>query len=169
MTHNLQLRHQVIKAIRRYLEDGGFIEVETPILTAPPRRRTGLPRTQPRQSREWFALPQSPQLFKQLLMVSGFDRYLKSPCFRDEDLRADRQPEFTQLDMEMSFMSQAEILHLNEDLVCHVLKIKNWNAPFRVSPTLRRSVTAAINLTPALAWNRQRLRSSQRLWFQSLF
>jgi aspartyl-tRNA synthetase len=133
MSANLQLRHQVIKTIRRFLEDKfNFIEIETPILT----------RSTPEGARdfilpsrvnlgEWFALPQSPQLFKQLLMVSGFDRYYQvARCFRDEDLRADRQPEFTQLDMEMSFMSQSEIMDLNEELVCQIFaEIKSVEIP----------------------------------------
>jgi aspartyl-tRNA synthetase len=139
MQKNLMLRYRVAMETRRYLDAAGFVDIETPMLTksTPEGARDYLVPSRVHDG-QFFALPQSPQLFKQLLMVAGFERYYQiTKCFRDEDLRADRQPEFTQIDCETAFLDEYEIRDLFENMVRHIFKtVMNVELanPFPVMP-----------------------------------
>ena len=137
MQNNLMLRYRVAMEVRKYLDEKGFVDIETPMLTksTPEGARDYLVPSRVHDG-AFFALPQSPQLFKQLLMVAGYDRYYQiTKCFRDEDLRADRQPEFTQIDLETSFLTEQDIRDLTEGMIRHVF-MKALNVDLGVYPVM---------------------------------
>ena len=142
MQKNLMLRYRVAMEVRKFLDELGFVDIETPMLTksTPEGARDYLVPSRVNDGM-FFALPQSPQLFKQLLMVAGYDRYYQiTKCFRDEDLRADRQPEFTQIDIETSFLGEEEIRSMFEGMICHVFR-KSLNVELGAYPVMKYAET----------------------------
>ena len=142
--HAMRLRARVSRAARQVLDDAGFVEIETPTLTrsTPEGARDFLVPARLKPG-SWYALPQSPQLFKQLLMVAGMERYYQiARCYRDEDFRADRQPEFTQLDMEMSFVDQDDVIAISEQVIVALWRLIGYQVPL---PIPRMTYTDAMN------------------------